>query len=117
MIIHPSSPLQALRAALPNAQIDYVDGKDRAAAARAAKAADVAIVFATQWATESVDLPDMRLPDNQDALIEAVAKANPKPPWYWKPTGRCACRGPSACRRCCKRGIRASVAARRSPIC
>ncbi|RBF33774.1 glycosyl hydrolase, partial [Xanthomonas oryzae pv. oryzae] len=30
------------------------------------------------WATESVDLPDMRLPDNQDALIQAVAKANPK---------------------------------------
>ncbi|EKQ66102.1 beta-glucosidase [Xanthomonas citri pv. malvacearum str. GSPB1386] len=78
VIIHPSSPLQALRAALPNVQIDYLDGTDRAAAARAAKAADVAIVFATQWAAESVDLPDMRLPDNQDALIETVAKANPK---------------------------------------
>ncbi|KAB7771357.1 beta-glucosidase family protein [Xanthomonas maliensis] len=78
VIIHPSSPLQALRAALPNAQIDYVDGKDRAAAARAAKAADAAIVFATQWAAESVDLPDMQLPDHQDALIAAVAAANTK---------------------------------------
>jgi len=38
----------------------------------------VAIVFATQWSAESVDLPHMKLPDNQDALIAGVAKANPK---------------------------------------
>ncbi len=37
----------------------------------------MAIVFATQWSAESVDLPDMQPPDNQDALI-SVAKANPK---------------------------------------
>lgn len=78
VIFHPSSPLQALRAELPNATIDYVDGTNVAAAARAAAAADVAIVFATQWSAESVDLPHMRLPDNQDALIAGVAKANPK---------------------------------------
>ncbi|MEE7548628.1 glycosyl hydrolase, partial [Xanthomonas sp. Kuri4-1] len=44
---------------------------------RAAKAADAAVVFATQWSAESVDLPDMALPDRQDALIAAVAAANP----------------------------------------
>ncbi|MGA6181454.1 beta-glucosidase family protein [Stenotrophomonas sp. NPDC077421] len=78
VIFHPSSPLEALRAERPDAQISYVDGRDVAAAARAAAAADVAIVFATQWSAESVDLPHMQLPDNQDALIAGVAKANPK---------------------------------------
>lgn len=78
VIFHPSSPLEALRAARPDARIDYVDGRNVAAAARAAADADVAIVFATQWSAESVDLPHMQLPDNQDALIAGVAKANPK---------------------------------------
>lgn len=78
VIFHPSSPLLALRAERPDASIEYVDGRDVAAAARAAAAADVAIVFATQWSAESVDLPHMQLPDNQDALIAGVAKANPK---------------------------------------
>jgi len=78
VMFHPSSPLEALRAARPDADIRYVDGRSAAAAARAAAEADVAIVFATQWAAESVDLPDMKLPDGQDALIAAVAKANPK---------------------------------------
>ncbi len=78
VIFHPSSPLEALRAERPDARIDYVDGRDVAAAARAAAAADVAIVFATQWSAESVDLPHMQLPDNQDKLIAGVAKANPK---------------------------------------
>lgn len=78
VIFHPSSPLDALRAERPDATIDYLDGRDVAAAARAAAAADVAIVFATQWSAESVDLPHMQLPDNQDRLIAGVAKANPK---------------------------------------
>ncbi|WP_448142935.1 beta-glucosidase [Stenotrophomonas bentonitica] len=78
VIFHPSSPLEALRAERPDATIEYVDGRDVAAAARAAAAADVAIVFATQWSAESVDLPHMKLPDNQDTLIAGVAKANPK---------------------------------------
>lgn len=78
VIFHPSSPLEALRAERPDATIEYVDGRDVAAAARAAAAADVAILFATQWSAESVDLPHMKLPDNQDTLIAGVAKANPK---------------------------------------
>ncbi|WP_447785658.1 beta-glucosidase [Stenotrophomonas bentonitica] len=78
VIFHPSSPLEALRAERPDATIEYVDGRDVATAARAAAAADVAIVFATQWSAESVDLPHMKLPDNQDTLIAGVAKANPK---------------------------------------
>jgi beta-glucosidase len=76
VMYYPSSPLEELRKALPGATIDYVDGTDPAAAARLAKGAGVAIVFATQWTGESFDVP-LTLPDNQDALIEAVAAANP----------------------------------------
>ncbi len=78
VMFQPSSPLSALREAAPQARVDYADGSDRAAAARLAREADVAIVFATQWSAESVDLPDMHLPDGQDALVEAVAAANPR---------------------------------------
>jgi beta-glucosidase len=73
----PSSPLQAVRALMPRATISFVDGADPAAAAAAARGADVAIVFGTQWSSESIDVP-MKLDGNQDALIEAVAAANPR---------------------------------------
>jgi beta-glucosidase len=73
---HASSPLQAIKAANPNAEVTYVDGKDPVAAAAAAKAADVAIVFAWHWQTEAQDAPSIALPENQDALIEAVSAAN-----------------------------------------
>ncbi|RZM00578.1 MAG: glycoside hydrolase family 3 protein, partial [Sphingomonas sp.] len=75
---HASSPLKALQAALPGAHITFVDGKDVAAAAAAAKAADIAIVFATQWTTEAQDVATLALPDGQDALIAAVAAAQPR---------------------------------------
>lgn len=77
VMYHPSSPLEALRRQLPGAQITYLDGTDAATAAAAAKQADVALVFATQWAGESFDV-SLALPDNQDTLIEAVAGANAK---------------------------------------
>jgi beta-glucosidase len=35
------------------------------------------MVFAYQWESEGVDLTALSLPDNQDALIEQVATANP----------------------------------------
>lgn len=75
---HNSSPLKAIQAIAPGAQISYVDGKDAAAAAAAARDADIAVVFATQWATEAEDNLDIALPDNQDALIDAVAAAQSK---------------------------------------
>ncbi len=75
---HASSPLLAIRAAMPQAQVTWIDGRDPAAAAAAAKAADVAIVFATQWTTEAQDVPNLSLPDRQDDLIAAVAAVQPK---------------------------------------
>ncbi|QNA87020.1 beta-glucosidase [Sphingomonas sp. So64.6b] len=75
---HASSPLAAIRKLAPGAEISFVDGRDPAAAAAAAKHADVAIVFATQWQTEAQDAETLVLPDNQDALIDAVVAANRK---------------------------------------
>lgn len=75
---HASSPLNAIRALSPNATVTYVDGKDAATAAAAARSADLAIVFATQWTTEAEDVENLSLPDNQDALIDAVTGANRK---------------------------------------
>jgi beta-glucosidase len=73
----PTSPLKALREKLPNAKVEYNSGEDLSAAATLAKNSDVAIVFAYQWLSEGMDAPNLSLPDNQDALIERVAAANP----------------------------------------
>jgi beta-glucosidase len=73
----PTSPLKALRAKLPTAKIDFDSGTDLKSAVNLAKGSDLAIVFAYQWISEDMDLPSLSLPDNQDALIEQVAAANP----------------------------------------
>ncbi|KVN11097.1 MULTISPECIES: glycoside hydrolase family 3 protein [unclassified Burkholderia] len=80
---YKSAPLAAIRAKAPHAAVSYLDGADANAAANAAAQADVAIVFATQWQTEGLDLPSLSLPDaaadpynqqyDQNALIAAVA--------------------------------------------
>jgi beta-glucosidase len=74
----PTSPLKALREKLPHIKIDYDSGADLDSAAKLAKGSDLAIVFAYQWESEGMDLPNLSLPDNQDALIERVAAANPR---------------------------------------
>ena len=73
----PTSPLKALRAALPTAKIVYDSGSDLDAAAKLAKGSELAIVFAYQWESEGQDLPSLALGGNQNALIERVAEANP----------------------------------------
>jgi beta-glucosidase len=73
----PTSPLKALQSKLPNAKIDFDSGKDPKSAVNLAKSADLVIVFAYQWLAEDMDVPSLSLPDNQDALIEQVAAANP----------------------------------------
>jgi beta-glucosidase len=71
-----TSPLTALRQAMPNGEITFLDGKDRALAAIAAKNADLVIVFAEKFATEAEDHPDLSLGEGQDELIADVAVAN-----------------------------------------
>ncbi len=75
---HASSPLAALRKAAPGAQVEFSDGRTLNATLDAAAKADIVVVFATQWTTEADDVPNLRLPDHQDALIGAVSRAQPK---------------------------------------
>jgi beta-glucosidase len=73
----PTSPLKALRARLSNTNIQFDPGTDLDSAAKLARDSDLAIFFAYQWESEGIDLPDLSLPGNQNALIERVAAANP----------------------------------------
>jgi len=84
VIWDPSSPLRAIRAKAPKAKVRFDDGTNTQSAASLAKSSDVAIVFVSQWASEGMDLPSLNFTDvihatpiNQDALISAVAAANP----------------------------------------
>jgi beta-glucosidase len=73
----PTSPLKAIRAKAPHANVQYDPGTDPVAAAALAKTADVAVVFAYQWECEDADLETLSLPGHQDDLIAQVAAANP----------------------------------------
>jgi beta-glucosidase len=74
----PPSPLATLRAKFPAANVQFDSGANLATAAELAKNSDIAIVFAYQWESEGMDLPNLSLPVKQDEIIEAVAAANPK---------------------------------------
>jgi beta-glucosidase len=76
-VYYPSSPLKAIRAKAARAKVEYNAGTDPAAAAALAKASEVAIVFVNQPTSEGRDVATLALPDNQDALVSAVAAANP----------------------------------------
>ncbi|MBV9883713.1 MAG: glycoside hydrolase family 3 C-terminal domain-containing protein [Sphingomonadaceae bacterium] len=77
VVYYPSSPLAAIRAQAPHANLRFASGDDPEEAARLARESDVAIVFAHQWTSESIDT-SLTLPDRQDATIAAVAAANPR---------------------------------------
>src|SRR6476469_8365680 len=73
----PSPPLDALERELPKTKIAFDAGADPAAAAALAAQSDVAIVFLNQHLSEGSDHA-LELTGNQDALVAAVARANPK---------------------------------------
>jgi beta-glucosidase len=76
-IYFPSSPLKYIQEKTPHASVKYDDGKDTAAAVKLAKASTTAIVFVNQPMHEGMDAATLSLPNDQDALVEAVAAANP----------------------------------------
>ena len=76
-LYHTSSPLAAIKAIAPKADVRFRDGRYISEAVAQARKADVAIVFVTQWSSEGYDQPDMSLPLGQDTLVAAVADANP----------------------------------------
>lgn len=75
---HRSSPMDAIQELAKDAKVTFRDGRYIADAVEKARQSEVAIVFATQWQTEGLDVPDLSLPDGQDELIAAVAAANPR---------------------------------------
>jgi beta-glucosidase len=77
-VYFPSSPMKAVQALAPGAQIAFASGSDIAEAVRLAQSSDVALVFATEYMSEGSDAATLALPENQDALIAAVSKANPR---------------------------------------
>jgi beta-glucosidase len=76
---NPVAPLDAItaRAAEAGQTVTYDNGADPAAAAAAAKAADVAVVFGYAKQGEGTDRTTLALDGNGDSLIAAVAAANP----------------------------------------
>lgn len=77
VMYYPSSPMRAIQSLAPQARVQFASGANRAAAAKLAADSEVALVFVTQWTTESEDA-SLTLADGQDALVEAVANANPR---------------------------------------
>jgi len=83
IIWNPTAPLAAIQAEAPKAAVTFNDGSNIQAAVAAAQAASVAIVFVDQPMSEAYDAPSLALPPeanlgyDQDALVAAVAAANP----------------------------------------
>ena len=75
-LVSPETAITA-RAAQDGATVAWNNGSDLAAAAAAASQADVAVVFGYQRMGEFNDIPDLKLQGNGDALVQAVAAANP----------------------------------------
>lgn len=72
------TPLQgAMHKIGSDSSITYIDGNDIGAAVAVAKAADVAVVFAGTTSSEGSDRANLNLDGNLDALIAAVAAAQP----------------------------------------
>jgi beta-glucosidase len=76
-VYHSSAPLAGIEEKATHAVVKFDAGDDPATAAALARQSKVAIVFALQHESEGMDLKNLSLPGNQDALIEAVAAANP----------------------------------------
>lgn len=80
----PSSPMNAIEALAPGANVQFNDGSNATSAAALAASSAVAIVFVSQWESEGMDIPTLNFTDvvnnppiDQDALVSAVAAANP----------------------------------------
>jgi beta-glucosidase len=77
LFLLPSPPLTALTKLLPQAQIEFDGAYTPAESALLARRSDVVIAFGIRVEGEAFDLPDLSLPWGQDAIIDAVATANP----------------------------------------
>jgi beta-glucosidase len=77
--IYTVSPVDGIKNHVAsNVSVIYNDGADLAKAAAVAKDADVALVMVGNKDSEGKDRTDLRLPKGQDALVAAIAAANPR---------------------------------------
>jgi beta-glucosidase len=74
---HPVTALSALQSTMGN-RVHYDDGSDIRDAAALARRSDVAVVVVYDVESERHDRTSLALPGNQDALVAAVAAANPR---------------------------------------
>lgn len=77
MFLYAPSPLAELKKLLPNAEIEFDPGYTPAEAALMARRSDLVIAFGIRVEGEGFDSADLSLPWGQDAVIDAVASANP----------------------------------------
>ena len=75
-VVQPSSLVTAIEEESGARDVVFVDGADRQQVLDAARNADAVIVFAQEWRSEGLDAVGLALPDDQDALIEAIAGVN-----------------------------------------
>lgn len=71
------APLDAIKKEAPQAAVEFNPGLYPSDAAALAARSDIAIVFVRKYETEGFDSPDLGLPYGQDAIVDAVAAANP----------------------------------------
>lgn len=78
--IRAVTPAEIIQQRLAGSSVELTIDADAgpAAAAQLASAADIAVVIVGSLETEGADRETMSLPDDQDALIAAVAAANPQ---------------------------------------
>lgn len=76
-VVQPSSLVTAIKEESAARDVVFVDGADRQQVLDEARKADAVIVFAQEWRSEGLDAVGLVLPDDQDALIEAIAGVNP----------------------------------------
>ena len=76
-VVQPSSLVTAIKEESAARDVVFVDGTDRQQVLEEARNADAVIVFAQEWRSEGLDAVGLALPDDQDALIEAIAGVNP----------------------------------------
>ena len=77
--LYTVTPLAGIKSRLgTNVVVTFNDGTKVAAAAALAKSVDIALVIVGNKDSEGRDRPNLSLTNKQDALISAVAAANPK---------------------------------------
>jgi len=78
--IRQITPLDGIAQRLVGTSVEVIDGagRDKVESARLASAADTAIVVVGNFESEGFDRETLALPDDQDALIRAIAAANPR---------------------------------------